>query len=263
VTFGLLFNVNFRFYLRTRRFQVFLPFIALLSILEPILIVAGVVPKPADVYGFTADVLGVVNTAVLLTAAVLAGDAISRDFSRQGYFTLTQPVRRSVLMAARFSSAFCATAIIMLVAAALQIGLSEYLYGQLVPTIGLILLFVILLSAAMTMFILMFSSIFKSQALSIVVAVLIVLLAMPVIQDVLQFVNHAEPWFLITYAAGVISNLAMKTYPPHLTSILIGSGRMIQLYTPTELEGFLIMMGYLVVSAVIAWLIYSRRELKD
>lgn len=263
MTFGLLFSVNFRFYLRTKRFQVFLPLIALLSIIEPILVVAGVVPKPADVYEFTSGVLAVVNTAVLLTAAVLAGDAISRDFSRQGYFTLTQPVRRSVLMAARFFSAFCATVVILLVAAALQMGLSEYLYGQLVPSMGTILLFVILFSAAMTMFILMFSSIFKSQALSIVVAVLIVLLAMPLIQTVLQFVNHAEPWFLITYASSVISNLAMKTYPPHLTSIPIGGGRMIQAYTPTELEGFLIMVGYLVVSAVVAWFIYSRRELKD
>jgi len=261
MVFGVLYSENLKFYTRTRRFQVILPVLALLSALEPALIIAGVIPKPSDVYSFTQGALSQFSLYVLLVCAVLAGDAISRDFSREGYFTLTQPIRRSEIMLARFLSAFTAALIVLLVIVAIGVGFSEYLYGSVVPNIVEITLVGLLYAASITAFVMLFSSLSKSPALSIVTTILVLIVAMPLVASIVEFLSKVEPWFLVTYASGVITNLAGKTYPPHLTTERLGS-RTLYIYSPGVLEGVLIMVGYLVVSGLIAWAVYTRRELK-
>jgi len=261
MVFRVLYSENLKFYTRTRRFQVILPLFALLSALEPLLVLAGVVPKPPDVYAFTQGALAQFSEYVLLVCAVLAGDAISRDFSREGYFTLTQPVRRSEIMLARFLSAFTAALIVLLVIVGIGVGFSEYMYSGVVPNIIQITLVGLLYAASLTAFVMMFSSLSKSAALSIVTAILVLIIAMPIVQSVVEFLSGVEPWFLITYASEVISNLAQQSYPPHLVTERFGS-RTIYLYSPGTLEGVAIMFGYLVVSGLVAWAVYSRKELK-
>jgi len=262
MVFGMMFRENIRFYLRTKRFQVILPLYAVLSAIIPLLMIQGTIPKPPDVYSFTQQTLGGIADDILLICALLAGDAISRDFSREGYFTLTQPVRRSVIMLARFLSAFVAAVIVLAVAIAIGVGFSEYMYSSVVPTLPEIVFAAVLFAASLTAFVMMFSSLFKNAALSIVVSILIVIVAMPIVQSITQFLSHIEPWFLVTYAAGVISNLSYKTYPPHVISEHLGAGRTFYVYTPSPVEGMAIMLGYLVISGFVTWAIYTRRELK-
>ncbi|PSN87268.1 hypothetical protein B9Q03_10835 [Candidatus Marsarchaeota G2 archaeon OSP_D] len=261
MVFGVLYNENLKFYTRTRRFQVILPVLSLLSALEPALIIPGVIPKPADVYSFTQQALAQFSLYVLLVCAVLAGDAISRDFSREGYFTLTQPVRRSEIMLARFLSAFTAALIVLVVIVAIGVGFSEYMYHTVVPNIIEITLIGLLYAASITAFVMMFSSLSKSPALSIVTAILILIVAMPIVSSIVEFLSRVEPWFLITYASNVITNLAGQTYPPHLVTEKLGS-RTVYVYSPGVLEGVLIMVGYLVLSGLAAWVVYIRRELR-
>jgi ABC-type transport system involved in multi-copper enzyme maturation permease subunit len=259
--FPVIYRENLKFYIRTRRFQVILPVFAALSALEPILIIVGVVQKPVDVYSFTQGALSQFTEYVLLISALLAGDAISRDFSREGYFTLTQPVRRSEIMFARFLSAFSAALIVVGVIVGIGVASSEYLYLDVVPNTLEILFMGVLLTASLTAFVMMFSSFSKSAAVSIVISVVTLIIAMPIIQDVAQFLTKVEPWFLITYGADAISNLAEKTYPPHLTTLRLGS-RTLYVYSPGALEGAIIMAAYLILSIIITWAVYSRRELK-
>lgn len=261
MVFGLIYRENLRFYFRTRRFQVILPLYVFLGVLGPALILRGVLPKPADVYAFTSQTLGDFSNVVLLVCALLAGDAISRDFSREGYFTLTQPVRRSEIMAARYLSAFTAALIVVFVEMGIGVGFSEYMYGGVVPEIWEIALTGVLLTASLTAFVMMFSSLTKSPALSIVTAIVVLIIAMPIVSGVLEFLTRVEPWFLITYAAQVVSNLAQKTYPPHLVVEGLGD-RKIYIYSPSVPEGVAIMLGYMGVSILVAWAVYSRRELK-
>lgn len=262
MVFGMMFRENIRFYLRTKRFQVILPLYAVLSAVIPILMIQGTIPKPSDVYSFTQQTLGGIADDILLICSLLAGDAISRDFSREGYFTLTQPVRRSAIMLARFLSAFVAAVIVLAVSVVIGIGFSEYMYSTVVSTLPEIVIAAVLFAASLTAFVMMFSSLFKNAALSIVISILVVIVAMPIVQTITQFLSHVEPWFLVTYAAGVISNLAQKNYPPHVVTQQLGAGRTFFVYTPTLVEGVLIMLGYLVISGFITWAVYTRRELK-
>lgn len=262
MSFSLLLKTYTKFYLKTKRFTVMLPLYILISMATPLLIAKGIVPKPADVYSFTTQTLGGVSDDVLLVAAVLVGDAISQDYSLQGYFTLTQPVSRLQLMLSRYISSFIGVCIIMVATFAVGIGFSYYLYGSVVGDIGEILALTILFAASLTMFVMMFSSLFRTQSLSIVVSILAVVVAMPLIEGVVVFLSHVEPWFLITYAASAISDLAMKSYPAHYTLAMLGT-RKLYSYQPTVPEASLIMLGYLIVAGVIAYAVYVRRELKN
>jgi ABC-type transport system involved in multi-copper enzyme maturation permease subunit len=267
-------RANVGFYLHTRRFRVILPIYIVVALIFPILYGANVLQRPADVYSYTSLALGELLSFTALLAALLAGDAISQDFGRQGFFTLTQPVRRSEIMLARTLAAFVFSALAML--AWIGIGLVSGLafYSSIVANWAPILGFSILLAGSIVSFVVLFSSLFKSPTMSVVVSVLIVWLVMPIITGVLDLVG-VEPWFLLTYAGGVVDGLAEKIYPPHVTSITAiagGAGSAatvmtpsitVTTFTPYVWEAAVIMAAYLVVSLALGWFVYSRKELRD
>ncbi len=266
----LLLKTYLKFYITTRRFLVIIPLYLLLFLLFPVLIAAGVVSKPADVYAWATLGFGNFSFSVALVAGLLAGDALSQDFSRQGLFTLTQPIRRSVIMLARYGSAALASIIVMVLAFWVP-GLvaSEVFYQSVVPSIPEIFVLSMVFVASIVAFVVLFSSLFKSSTISIVLSIVFVWILMPTISMFLPFAG-VEPWFFITYAAGALGGLAQRTYPPHMQQTTLGgfgqgggSGPTITTFTPTVPEAVVIMLGYLFISLALAWFVYSRREMKD
>lgn len=272
--FTLLLRTYLKFYVSTRRFLVIIPIYLFLSLLFPALSIAGILVKPADVHTYAQQALGSFTFATALAAGLLAGDAISQDFSRQGLFTLTQPVRRSVVMLARYGSATAASALVVVVSFLLPgFVFSEYFYSELVPdTLGILGMSLVFI-AAVVAFVILFSSLFKSPTVSIVVALVVVWIVMPTISGLLPLINGSiEPWFLLTYAGGAVSDLAQQVYPPHVARLrggfgaggdAGGPGLTVTTYNPTVEEALVIMVAYLAVSLLLGWLVYSRRELKD
>ncbi len=259
-----------KFYVSTRRFLVIIPLYLLLFLIYPTLIYAGVISKPADVYAFADMGLSNFSFSVALVAGLLAGDALSQDFSRQGLFTLTQPIRRSVILVARYGSAALASIIVMVVAYWVP-GLiaSEVFYQSVVPSILEIFLLSMVFIASIVAFVVLFSSLFKSSTISIVLSIVLVWILMPTISMFLPFVG-IEPWFFITYAGGALGALTQRTYPPHVQQTTVPrfgpgarSGLTITTYTPSGPEAVAIIFAYLIVSLALAWLVYSKRELKD
>jgi ABC-type transport system involved in multi-copper enzyme maturation permease subunit len=169
-------------------------------------------------------------------------------------------------MLARYAAAFTASAIIM-VGVYDMIGAAGagFIYGQLAPSAALIVAMSLLFTAAMVAFVVLFSSIFRSPNISIIVVIVFVWILMPLISSVLNVVS-VEPWFLLTYAGNVLQALAQKTYPPNVQTVQIspaGGLPSVTVYNPTVLEATGIMIGYLIISLLLAWFVYSRRELKE
>jgi ABC-2 type transport system permease protein len=272
--FTLLLKTYLKFYVSTRRFLVIVPIYLFLALIFPALVLAGVISNAPDVYAYTQLALGNFSFATALVAGLLAGDALSQDFSRQGLFTLTQPIRRSVIMLARFGSATIASVIVVVLAFLLPgFIFSEVFFQSIVPStpeiLGLSLVFI----ASMVAFVVLFSSLFKSPTISIVLALVLVWIVMPTISSLLPLVS-IEPWFFISYAGGAIVDVAAKTYPQHVQRLSAGgfgpgggagggSGLTFTTYNPTIPEALAIMLAYLLVSLALAWIVYSRRELKD
>lgn len=180
------------FYFHTKRFRVILPAYILLALVFPILYGANILQRPADVYSYTSSALGELVSFTALLAAMLAGDAISQDFGRQGFFTLTQPVRRSEIMLAKTLAAFVFSALAMLVWIAIGLASGVAFYSSVVANWALIVVFSVLLVGSVVSFVVLFSSLFKSPTMSVIVSVLVVWLVMPLITGVLDLVG-VEP----------------------------------------------------------------------
>jgi len=268
--FPLLLKTYLKFYITTRRFVVIIPLYLLLSLLFPLLLVFGITSKPADVYTFTTNSLGNFSAATALVAALLAGDALSQDFGRQGLYTLTQPIRRAEVMLARYGSATLATVVVMVTTYLVPLFVfNEVFYQSLVPSVPEIVGLGLALITSMVAFVVLFSSLFRSSTISVVLAVVFIWIVMPSVSSVLSLAK-VEPWFLLSYAGTAVQDVAAKTYPPLISEISgenfgfgRGAGPGFTVYNPAVQEAMAIMVGYLVVSLVLSWVVYSRRELKD
>ena len=260
-------RANMSFYLHTRRFKVVFPLYIALALIFPLLYGTNVLQKPADINSYTTDALGELVFATVLLVGLLAGDAISQDFGRQGFFTLTQPIRRSEIMLARTLAAFAISAFAMVVWIGIGLITGYMFYTATVANAALILLLSLLLVGAVVSFVVLFSSLFRSPTVSVVISVLVVWFIMPIITGVLELVA-VEPWFLITYAGSVVDNLAMSSYPAHVVTTTASGGAgapliTVTVYNPYVSEATVIMVVYLVVSLALAWLVYSRKELTE
>ncbi len=252
------------FYLHTRRFQAIFALYLIADILVPLLSLTNVLPRPANIYDYANIAMSNFAFTAMLPASLMAGDAISQDFSRQGYFTLTQPVRRSEIMAARFLSAFAISLLTMLVWLGGGMSGAYALYGTVLPNTPAIVMLLVLFVASATSFVVLFSSIFRSPMVSLIVSVVVVLLLMPIASGILELLG-VEPWPLITYAGSVVGALAASSYPPHFQPLPGNPSPLVPvaLFTPFVWEAAAIMAAYLLISLGLAWLIYSRKEIKE
>jgi ABC-type transport system involved in multi-copper enzyme maturation permease subunit len=257
---------NIRFYFSTKRFQILFPFFIIVLVVFPLLEITGIAPRSPDIYTYTQS--GFVNYSFLavLVSGMLAGDALSQDFRRQGLFILSQPIRRSTILLSRFVAAFLASCLILvLLYETLGPGFAYYMYGELVPNTWLIPPMSLLFVAATVAFVMFVSSAIRNSNASITVSILSVWVIMPLISSVAGAVRF-EPWFLLTYAGNVLQALAQKTYPSSVQSIPfggLGSGLpSVVVYNPGFWESTEIMLAYTCVSLLLAWFIYSRKEMK-
>jgi ABC-type transport system involved in multi-copper enzyme maturation permease subunit len=260
-------KANTRFYLHTRRFRIILPLYIALGLIFPVLYGTNILQKPPDIYSYTSSALGEFVFATVLLVALLTGDAISQDFGRQGFFTLTQPVRRSEIMLARALAAFIFSAVSMLIWIGVGLVSGYAFYGSVIANGVLISAFSVLFVGSLVSFVVLFSSLFKAPTTSVVISVLVVWFLMPVVSGVLELVG-VEPWFLITYAGDVVTNLAQSVYPTHVMPITTSSGGAgpsitVTVFTPYVWEAAVIMAAYFVASLALAWLVYSRKELME
>lgn len=265
--FVTLFRANLKFYFSTKRFLATLPFYVFISVFFPILVIAGIAPRSPDIYTYTQSGFVTFSFSAALVSGLLTGDALSKDFTRQGIFILSQPVRRSTILLTRYAAALVASSVILVFFYDL-IGSSfaYYIYGQVVPMTWLIPTMSLLLVASMVAFVMLCSSVFKNSNVSITVAILSIWIVMPLTANAAELV-HVEPWFLLTYAGNVLQALAQRVYPPAVQSIPIGgvgSGLPSEMvYNPAFWESAMIMIAYLLVSLLLAWIVYSRRELQE
>jgi ABC-type transport system involved in multi-copper enzyme maturation permease subunit len=258
-------KADMAFYLHTRRFRAILPIYIFLALIFPLLYGVNVLQKPPDINSYTSAALGELVSATVLLVALLAGDSISQDFGRQGFFTLTQPVRRSEIMFARTLAVFVFAAVSMLIWVGLGFVTGYVFYGAIVPNGALMLATSALFVGSVVSFVVMFSSLFKSPSVSVVISVLVMWFVFPVMTGILDLVG-VEPWFLLTYAGDVVTYLAEKVYPQHVTSLTTSSGGVnvtVTTFVPYVWEAVGIMVGYLLVSLALAWLVYSRKELRE
>jgi ABC-2 type transport system permease protein len=265
---GITMKYTFLDYFRSRRFLILLIITLLISGLLTI-IVAWRRPD-----SFLTSNLGFYNSwwgnsvtfVIILSGIFFGGDAISGEFqNKTGYFGIPNPIRRSSIYVGKWLSAFIAATAILAVFTVITVGNGLYYFGASgVPyQFGESLLFAWFYLAAVLGFTFFFSSMFKSSSMSILVTVILFLFGFTLIQTLVADLVQIEPWFVLTYGAGIIGNVLSAQFPVHSVVVTQQFGpRTITLTTfnATIPEGLAIIGIYFVITAVLGLILFERKE---
>ncbi|MGE9811022.1 ABC transporter permease [Ferroplasma acidiphilum] len=261
---------QFKSYLRTKRFLGLILFTTIISIGitalmlhdEYSMLKAGTPLLYFYKYlsGFSADL-------VVIIGAFFGGDIISTDTgTNAAYYTLVQPVRRSILFVGRFTAALISSFIIVLVYFVVGVGSSFYLYGKVTPVIFESLGILVLFLAAAIAFASLFSGIFKGQSSGIIVSVLLLFIGFPIIDEFVGSIGGIDPLFSLNFAGEIMYLIFEKPYPAVKAS---GSGfgpgagaGAFYTFSPTVMQGLGVLIAYIIICGIIAIILYSRRQIE-
>jgi ABC-2 type transport system permease protein len=267
---GVTMRYTFLDYLRSRRFVILL---AIMLIISAILTSVVGYYRPASFLSsplsFYSGWWGMsVTFIVVLSGIFFGGDAISGEFqNKTGYFTLPNPIRRSSVYIGKWLSAFIASSIILFIFTAITLANEAYYFGLNIPwQFGESFLFAWFYLVAVLGFTFFFSSLFKSTSYSILVTAILFLFAFTLIQTLVAALAQIEPWFILTYGSGIISDILQPTYPLHITIIPGAFGRggaaapSFTTFNTTIPEGLAIIAVYFVVTAALGLFLFERKE---
>jgi ABC-2 type transport system permease protein len=169
-----------------------------------------------------------------------------------------------VIYVGKWIAALAASTIIILVYAAVGIANSLYYFGLSLPNeFFLSMLFAWIFLVAALSFAFAFSSLFKSSAIAVLMSVIMLLFVFNVIDTVAATLAGIEPWFSITYGAGIVQSIFTVPYPPHVVSTPVGPGGggfSLTFFTAPVWEGLTILGIYFAVMAVLGLWLFERKE---
>lgn len=261
---GIITKYEIRNYFRSRRFLVLLIIgLAISGLLTFAIWNKGISNLVTDALGFYSIWWGDSATFIVVMSAVFfGGDAISGEFqNKTGYFLVGNPIRRSAIYIGKWFAALIASLIIIAIYTAIAVanGVS-YFGGNAFPTqFGESVVFTLVYLIAALGFTFFFSSLFKSSSMSILVAAVLLLFGFSVISELSTALASIEPWFVLTYGAGIISNVLTTPYPAHETTSHFGKFNLTS-FNATIPEGLAIMLVYFAVCAVVGLVIFERKE---
>ena len=262
---GITAKYTFLDYFRSRRFFILLVITLLISALltfivgyyRPAIFLTSDLSFYSGWWGMS------VTFVIVLSGIFFGGDAISGEFqNKTGYFGVPNPIRRSSIYVGKWLAAFIAATVILVVFTAITVGNGIYYFGLTVPyQFGLSVLLAWFYLAAVLGFTFFFSSLFKSSSISILVTAILFLFAFTLIETLVADLVQVEPWFILTYGAGIIGNILTVPYPEHVHTQTFGEGRIsITTYNATIPEGMAILGLYFIITAVLGLVLFERKE---
>ncbi|EQB74184.1 MAG: hypothetical protein AMDU4_FER2C00027G0024 [Ferroplasma sp. Type II] len=261
---------QFKSYLRTKRFIGLLLFTTIISIGITALLLHdeyNMLKAGTPLFYFYNYLSNFSVDLVVIIGAFFGGDIISTDTgTNAAYYTLVQPVRRSVLFLGRYTAALISSFIIVLVYFIVGAGSSFYLYGKVTPVVFEGLGILVLFLAAAISFSALFSGIFKGQSSGIIVSVLLLFLGFPIIDTFVGSIGGLDPVFSLDFAGEIMYLIFDNPYPA--VKVVSSSGfphkvaSTFYTFSPTIMQGLGVITAYIVICGVIAIILYARRQIE-
>jgi ABC-2 type transport system permease protein len=251
-------------YFRSRRFFILLIITLIISTILTVL-VGYYLPESflIDDLAFYQSWWGRSVTFVIVLGGIFfGGDAISGEFqNKTGYFSVPNPIRRSSIYVGKWLSAFLAASVIFLVFVAITLLNGVYYFGADIPVEFVQSLFYAWFYLAAVMgFTFLVSSLFKSSSISILVTAIMFLFVFSLIETLVSTLVKIEPWFILTYGAGIIGNILNIPYPNQLQITPVGRGFTLYTYNASVPEGLAIIGLYFLVTAILGLIAFERKE---
>ena len=206
---------------------------------------------------------GGIDIVIVLAAVFFGGDAIAGEFqNKTGYFLMGLPVRRGTVYVGKFIAAYLAAVAMLLLFLAVLVGNALFYFGgqaipwQLVPSLGLALLYLAAVMGATFLF----SSLFKTSAYGFVLTAILFLFGFTLLQDLVYGLAHVEPWMVISYAESTIGGVFAGSVNWGFQHTV--AGNMFTGYADVAGigEGADIMLAYLLLTAVGGFFRFEREE---
>jgi ABC-2 type transport system permease protein len=203
-----------------------------------------------------------INALIALCGALFGGDAIAGEFqNKTGYFLFGHPIRRSSVYLGKMSAAFLASTVIIGVFAIIGLTNGWYYTGtppiEFWESVGLALVYLL----GVLGFTFLFSSLFKSGAMSIIVTLVLLLFGFAIIDELVSVFAKTEPWFSIIYAGGIVTNVLTVPYPPHIVTLVeMRRNPFLSPYNASIPEGITILLIYAIVGAAVGYYLFRRQD---
>jgi ABC-2 type transport system permease protein len=251
---------EFRNYLRSTRFYILLAVVATIGIaIAAVIYVYRPSTYLSSPMAFYSTWWGsIVNFCVILTGIFFGADAISTEFqNRTGYYLLPNPVKRSSIFIGKWIASFFASAIAIGVYAAITVVDGAIYFGLNVPyQFGESFVFALFYIFPILGVSFMISSMFKNNSYSILLTAILLLFGFNYITPLITTLANSEPWYVLTYGAGIIANVLSSTgYPPHEVMIAGSSS-----FKATIPEGLVIMFVYFMVTSILGLLLFDKKD---
>ena len=248
-------------YIRSKRIFILLAITVAISVTYSIVMWKHVNPEYLTSNDYISRWVSFLSFLIVLASLFFGGDAIAGEYGKKtGYFLFPNPIKRWSILWGKFLASYLASLIVILLYWSVAIGETYIAKKEIAVEVfySMGLSFLYLLSVLALTY--LFSSFFKNSAISITITAIIYFFVFNIVNSI-AMLTGVEPWFSITYAGGVIENVLKDPYPPHIQTIGGGGIKITMFNVPLEM-GIEIMLGYFIISALIATFIITYREMK-
>ncbi|MEF8874585.1 MAG: ABC transporter permease [Candidatus Thermoplasmatota archaeon] len=234
-----------------------------LAVLLPLIFY--IVPKvwadfPDSADQFASLSLEFVNLLIIIAGSLFAGDVISGEFEEKtGLLLFPTPQRHMTIFIGKYIGALIPTMMVLsiyyLTTAAELIGI--YGAGALNLNMAKSFLVALVYTTSAVSVVFFFSSLLQRKITSMLLGFFSLMMILPIISNVLQFIVEVEPWYIVTYSAGLITDVFAVT-----TTIGGGPDGQLSFFTPDFYEGLGVMVVYTLVFLFIGVAFSIKRRMR-
>ncbi len=256
---------QFKNYIRSKRLLTLVLITLAIAIAYIVVIHIYVDPSYIEANNLAKDWASPITYLIILAALFFGGDAIAGEYqSKTGYFLLPNPIKRESILWGKFIASFLASAIVMLIYWVFVFTDIYYYYSTITEALwySFALSFLFLLSLLSLTY--LFSSLLNNGTVAIVLVAIIYFFVFSIV-DSISMLTGIEPWYSITYGSAILTLVFEGNYIgdyPTKQVIHAGPNFKITLFNPTINEGLIIMIAYLVISAILSTVLFHYKEMK-
>jgi len=222
------------------------------------------ISPPDNSSQFASTSLGFINILIAVAAAMFAGDAVSGEFENKiALVSFPTPQSRLSIFVGKYVASLLATFMTIVLFYLTMLAQISQLYSidalpvELWQSLGIALIYAT--SAVSIVFFL--SSVLKRSTSATILGFVSLMMILPVISMVLSRAS-VEPWFIVTYSAGLISNVvgegAIIMEPGRG---IMGPGReTVSSFEPALGTGIIIMLAYTVLGFISSMIFVNRKS---
>ncbi len=204
--------------------------------------------------------LSFVNLLIIISGSLFAGDAVVGEFEEKtGLLLFSTPQRHTTIFIGKYIGALVPTLTVVSIyylTTSLEI-IGIYGAGGISLEFFKSFFIALLYTTSAVSLIFFFSSVLKRKITSTLLGFFSLMMILPIVSSVLQFIVDVEPWYILTYFEGLITDVFVGATP-----IGGGPGGQPGQFSPDFYQGIGVMIGYTIVLFFLSVFIANRRRME-